>query len=35
MYENTLDGWLPVDKLGQILAFIFVLGLVVCMVLSV
>ena len=32
MYENTLDGWLPVDKLGQILAFIFVLGLVVCMV---
>ena len=35
MYENSLDGWLPVDKLGQILALIFVLGLVVCMVVGV
>ena len=35
MYENSLDGWLPVDKLGQILAFIFVLGLIVCMVVGV
>ena len=32
MYRNSLDGWLPVDKLGQILALIFVLGIVVCMV---
>ena len=32
MYENSLDGWLPVDKLGQILALIFVLGIVVCMI---
>ena len=35
MYRNSLDGWLPVDKLGQILALIFVLGLVVCMVVGV
>lgn len=28
-FNNSLDGWLPVDKLGQILALIFVLGLVV------
>ncbi len=35
MYENSLDGWLPVDKLGQILALIFVLGLVVCIVVGV
>ena len=35
MYQNSLDGWLPVDKLGQILALIFVLGLVVCMVVGV
>lgn len=35
MYENSLDGWLPVDKLGQILALIFVLGLVVCIVIGV
>lgn len=34
MYQNfdSLDGWLPADKLGQILALIFVLGIVVCMV---
>ena len=35
MYRNSLDGWLPVDKLGQILALIFVLGIVVCMVVGV
>ena len=35
MYENSLDGWLPVDKLGQILALIFVLGLVVCMIVGI
>lgn len=35
MYRNSLDGWLPVDKLGQILALIFVLGLVACMVVGV
>lgn len=34
-FNNSLDGWLPVDKLGQILALIFVLGLVVCMVVGV
>ncbi len=32
MYENSLDGWLPVGKMGQVLAFIFVLGIVICMV---
>lgn len=35
MYENSLDGWLPVDKLGQILALIFVLGIVICMIVGV
>lgn len=35
MYENSLDGWLPVDKLGQYLAILFVFGLVVCMVVGV
>jgi hypothetical protein len=35
MYRNSLDGWLPVDKLGQIMALIFVLGIVVCMVVGV
>lgn len=35
MYKNFLDGWLPVDKLGQILALIFVLGIVVCMIVGV
>ena len=37
MYQkiDSLDGWLPVDKLGQILALIFVLGIVVCMVVGV
>ena len=34
-FNNSLDGWLPVDKLGQILAFIFVLGLVVGIVVGV
>lgn len=34
-FNNSLDGWLPVDKLGQILALIFVLGLVVCIVVGV
>ena len=32
MYENSLDGWLPVDKLGQILALMFILVLGACMV---
>ena len=35
MYENYLDGFLPVDTLGQILAIIFIVGLVVCMVVGV
>ena len=35
MYENSLDGFLPVDTLGQILAIIFISGLVVCMVVGV
>lgn len=35
MYENSLDGWLPVDKLGQILALIFVLGIVICMIVGI
>lgn len=35
MYTNSLDGWLPVDKLGQILALIFVLVLGVCMVVGI
>lgn len=35
MYENSLDGWLPVDKLGQILALIFALGIVICMIVGV
>lgn len=35
MFENSLDGWLPVDKLGQILALIFVLGIVVCMIVGI
>ena len=35
MYTNSLDGWLPVDKLGQILALIFVLVLGACMVVGV
>lgn len=35
MFENSLDGWLPVDKLGQYLAILFVFGLVVCMVVGV
>lgn len=34
-YENNLDGWLPVDELGQYLAILFILGLVVCMVVGV
>ena len=34
-FDNSLDGWLPVDKLGQILALIIVLGLIVCMVVGV
>lgn len=34
-FNNSLDGWLPVDKLGQILALIFVLGLVACIVVGV
>lgn len=34
-FNNSLDGWLPVDKLGQVLAFIFVLGIVICMVVGV
>lgn len=34
MYQNfdSLDGWLPADKLGQILAILFMLGIVICMV---
>lgn len=35
MYGNSLDGFLPVDTLGQILAIIFIFGLVVCMVVGV
>lgn len=35
MYENSLDGWLPVDKLGQILALVFILGIVICMIVGV
>lgn len=35
MYENSLDGWLPVDKLGQILTLIFILGVVICMIIGV
>lgn len=35
MYENSMDGWLPVDKLGQILALIFVLGIVICMIVGI
>lgn len=35
MYENSLDGWLPVDKLGQYLAILFIFGLIVCMVIGV
>ena len=37
MYLNfcSLDGWLPVDKLGQILAILFIFGLIVCMVVGV
>ena len=35
MYKNSLDGWLPVDKLGQIVAILFIFGLIVCMVVGV
>ena len=37
MYQNfdSLDGWLPVDKLGQYLAILFIFGLIVCMVVGV
>ena len=35
MYENSLDGWLPVDKLGQILALVFIFGLVICMIVGI
>ena len=35
MIENSLDGFLPVDTLGQILALVFIFGLVVCMVVGV
>lgn len=35
MHENSLDGWLPVDKLGQILALVFILGIVICMIVGV
>lgn len=35
MYKNSLDGWLPVDKLGQYLAILFVLGIVVCMIVGI
>lgn len=35
IYENSLDGWLPVGKMGQVLAFIFVLGIVICMIVGV
>ena len=34
-FNNSLDGWLPVDKLGQILALIFVLGIVICMIVGI
>lgn len=35
MYENSLDGILPVDTLGQILALVFIFGIVVCMIVGV
>lgn len=34
-FNNSLDGILPVDTLGQILALVFIFGLVACMIVGV